>query len=237
MARRPEMNHNGHPMKSAAPLTCSACRQGHLQAATRTRTYSPRGQDVAVELLTSRCDQCGVESTRAAQHQQNLERLALRKQQYGGLLLGEEILALRKRYGLTQQDASKVFGKGKIAFSRYENETTYPDDSTTLLLQLAIDKPEVMKALADKAGIVLPLWAERCEDEQRLKVRPLLTIARAAQATPWHREMHYIAKGGSVELDSIPADVWATPMQRARQAPRVQDASNDRQVAVEAIAS
>ena len=220
---------------------CPSCHEGRLHEATRERVFHPHGEKVVVQLLTSTCKHCGADATSAAQHQENLHRLAARKSHYGDLLMGQEILALRRKYGLTQQQASRIFGKGKIAFSRYENETTYPDDSTTLLLQLAIDKPEVMKALADKAGIVLPLWAERCEDEQRLKVRPLLTIARAAQATPWHREMHYIAKGGSVELDSIPAEVWATPMQRARQTHGVQDASNDRQVqehaAAEAIAS
>ena len=96
--------------------------------------------------------------------------MAARKAHYGNLLMGEEILAIRRRYGLTQQDASTIFGKGIIAFSRYEKEVTYPDDSTTLLLQLAIENPTVIKKLADKAGIELPLWAARCEDEQLLKV-------------------------------------------------------------------
>jgi len=119
---------------------------------------------VTVDLLTSRCDACGVESTRAAQHDENLRRLATRKEHYGALLMGEEILALRKRYGLTQQAASRIFGKGKIAFSRYENEATYPDVSTTLLLTMAIEKPDSLKWLADKVGVEIPLWRERCED-------------------------------------------------------------------------
>lgn len=150
---------------------CPACKQGHLNSALRTRTFHPRGIAVEVELLTSECDHCHVQTTRAAQHDENLRRLAARKAAYGGLLMGEEILSLRKRYGLTQQAAAKIFGKGKIAFSRYENEASYPDDSTTLLLRLAIDKPDVIKALADWAGVELPLWAERCEDDQRLRAR------------------------------------------------------------------
>jgi transcriptional regulator with XRE-family HTH domain len=101
--------------------------------------------------------------------------LAERKAHYGNLLMGEEILALRMRKGLTQQQASKVFGKVKIAYSRYESEVTYPDESTTLLLKLAMERPDVMKDLADKAGVELPLWTERCEDEQRVKLRALPT--------------------------------------------------------------
>lgn len=154
---------------------CPVCRKGHLEATERVRVFGPHGKRVEVKLQTSVCNACGETTTKASQHRENLRVLAERKVHYGDLLMGEEILALRKRYGLTQQQASKVFGKGKIAFSRYESETTYPDESTTLLLTMAIERPEVMKALADKAGVELSLWKERCEDEQRVKLRSLPT--------------------------------------------------------------
>ena len=154
---------------------CPVCRKGHLEAAERVRVFEPHGKRVEVKLQTSVCNACGETTTKASQHRENLRVLAERKVHYGDLLMGEEILALRKRYGLTQQQASKVFGKGKIAFSRYESETTYPDESTTLLLKLAMERPDVMKDLADKAGVELPLWTERCEDEQRVKLRALPT--------------------------------------------------------------
>ena len=160
-------------MNQAKMRRCPACRQVGLQPATRVREFHPRGQasPVRVELLTSVCPSCAAEATSAAQHSENLNRLKARKAQYGGLLLGEEILSLRRRYGITQQAAAKIFGKGKIAFSRYENETSYPDESTTLLLTLAIEKPDVIRALADKAGVELPLWGARCEDERAAKTR------------------------------------------------------------------
>lgn len=155
---------------------CPVCRKGHLVAKEHVRVYQPHGKPVEVRLQTSVCDACGESTTKASQHKANLRALAERKAHYGDVLMGEEILALRKRYGLTQQQASRVFGKGKIAFSRYESETTYPDESTTLLLTLAIERREVMKSLADKAGVELPLWKERCEDEQRVKVRSLTSM-------------------------------------------------------------
>lgn len=154
---------------------CPVCRKGHLEATERVRVFEPHGKRVEVKLQTSVCNACGETTTKASQHKENLRVLAERKVHYGDLLMGEEILALRKRYGLTQQQASKVFGKGKIAFSRYESESTYPDESTTLLLKLAMERPDVMKDLADKAGVELPLWTERCEDEQRVKLRALPT--------------------------------------------------------------
>ncbi len=152
---------------------CPVCRKGHLVAAQRIRVFEPNGKRVEVPLQTSVCDVCEEATTKASQHKENLRALAARKAHYGKLLMGEEILALRKRYGLTQQQASRIFGKGKIAFSRYESETSYPDESTTLLMTLAIEKADAMKWLADKAGVDLPLWTERCEDEQRVKLRPI----------------------------------------------------------------
>ena len=149
---------------------CPACRKGYLHPITHTQVFRPRGAEVAVELLASTCDACGVQTTRASQHEENLKRLAARKPHYGNVLMGEEIMALRKRYGLTQQAAAKVFGKGKIAFSRYENEVTYPDDCTMLMLSMALEKPDSLKWLADRAGVELPLWRERCADG-RLSLR------------------------------------------------------------------
>ncbi|RJP65477.1 MAG: hypothetical protein C4535_14910 [Comamonadaceae bacterium] len=153
---------------------CPACRKGHLHSITHTKVFRPRGAEVTVELLASKCDACGVQTTRAAQHDENLRRLAARKPQYGNVLMGEEIVALRKRYGLTQQAAAKIFGKGKIAFSRYENEVTYPDDGTTLMLSMALEKPDSLKWLADRAEVELPLWPERCED-RRMSLRSVPT--------------------------------------------------------------
>ena len=175
---------------------CPACRKGHLHVTTRNEVFRPRSVEVVVELLASKCDACGVQTTRASQHEENLRRLAARKQHYGSVLMGEEIMALRKRYGLTQQAAAKIFGKGKIAFSRYENEVTYPDDSTMLLLRMALEKPDSLKWLAAKAGVELPMWQERCKDG-----RPSLRMVEASQK---------VRTAVSEQID-IPAKMYGMP--------------------------
>ena len=162
---------------------CPARRKGRLMAAQYTRRFELKGKPVEVKLQTSECAACGETTTKASQHRENLRALAERKAHYGNVLMGEEILALRKRYGLTQQQASTLFGKGKIAFSRYESETSYPDESTTRLLTLAIEKAEVMKWLADKAGVDLPLWPERCEDDRSVKLRLIQGVRTPAMTT------------------------------------------------------
>lgn len=169
---------NRHPGESMSvqhtkSRLCPACRQAELQPTTYVRQFRPRGRTISVELLTSKCPTCGAEATNAAQHAENLRRLKARKGQYDSLLLGEEVLALRRRYGITQQQAAKLFGKGKIAFSRYENEVSYPDETATLLFTLAIEKPGVIRWLADRAKVELPLWAAHCEDERKEKLRAI----------------------------------------------------------------
>lgn len=218
-------------MKQTLP-TCPACRTGQLHPATRVRQFSPRGYAVSVELQTSRCDQCGIETTRASQHKDNLARLAARKAQYGSVLMGEEILALRKQYGLTQQQASLLFGKGKIAFSRYENETTYPDDTTSLLLKLAIESPAVMKSLADKAHIEMPLWAARCEDEQRIKVRQLNNVPNTA---PLYKAT-YVAEGEIARLGERVGKASAQPAS-VRQTVTLQSLNVSGQFSLQAVAA
>lgn len=206
---------------------CPVCRKGQLLPTTTHRDFKPKGQAVRVELLASVCDHCGKQTVRSAQHDENLRRLADRKNrpEYEGLLLGEEVAALRTRYGLTQQMASKIFGKGKIAFSRYENEVTFPDDSTTLLLRMAIHKPDSLKWLADQAGVNIPLWQERCEDS-RLSIRKVPSSpnnvrvlervdylapgpAPSVAASGWHE----VQPGGRCKVAVFRADI--VPMQAA----------------------
>ena len=76
-------------MKTESPLLprCPVCRKGQLHAGVRTEVFHPHGKDVTVELLVSRCDACGEETTRASQHDENLRRLAARKAAYDGLLM------------------------------------------------------------------------------------------------------------------------------------------------------
>lgn len=175
--------------QSVKQRRCPACRSTDIASVTYQRQFHPHGKLVEVTLLTSRCSSCDAEFTNAAQHAENLVRLKARKAEYDGLLLGEEIFALRRRYGITQQQAAKIFGRGKIAFSRYENEVSYPHESTTDLLELAIEQPAVIKRLADKKGVELPLWTARCEDERQVKLRRISGIDVADPAARrWARK-------------------------------------------------
>ncbi|MDP2810222.1 MAG: type II toxin-antitoxin system MqsA family antitoxin [Rhodocyclaceae bacterium] len=56
-----------------------------------------------------------------------------------------EMRAVRKKLGLRQADAGRIFGGGASAFSEYERGKTQPHKSTVLLLRLLDRHPELLQ--------------------------------------------------------------------------------------------
>jgi putative zinc finger/helix-turn-helix YgiT family protein len=164
-------------------ITCRKCRKGRLLPTEKVESYHPpKLAVVEVRLLASRCDLCSAETVLPSQQEANIEKRRERKAGYGEHLIGEEIFAFRRKYGLSQQDFSKVFGLGKIAFSRYENEKSFPEESTRKLIQMAMYFPDVLKRLADDSGVEIPLWGARLEQSRAQKVRAFRVIGGGEQA-------------------------------------------------------
>ena len=61
--------------------------------------------------------------------------------------LAVEMRTMRKKLGLRQADAGKLFGGGISAFSEYERGKTQPHKSTVLLLKLLNKHPELLDEL------------------------------------------------------------------------------------------
>lgn len=57
----------------------------------------------------------------------------------------KELRRIRKKLGLTQKEAAKVFGGGVNAFSRYERGEIEPSTSTMKLLRLLDKHPELLE--------------------------------------------------------------------------------------------
>ncbi len=55
--------------------------------------------------------------------------------------------AIRKKLGLKQADAGKLFGGGVSAFSEYERGKTQPHKSTVLLFKLLDKHPDLLKEI------------------------------------------------------------------------------------------
>ena len=61
--------------------------------------------------------------------------------------IAQTLRTLRKKLGLKQAEAGRLFGGGVNAFSEYERGKTRPPKSTVLLLHLLGRHPELLKEL------------------------------------------------------------------------------------------
>jgi HTH-type transcriptional regulator/antitoxin MqsA len=61
--------------------------------------------------------------------------------------IAESVRDIRKKLGLRQAEAGKLFGGGASAFSEYERGKTQPHKSTVLLLKLLDKHPELLDEL------------------------------------------------------------------------------------------
>ena len=102
------------------------------------------------------CDECNTQGFLQGQRDENQGLI----QEYMKTLIEyvspSDILALREKYLLTQEQAGMIFGGGKQGFSKWERGMTAPAGPTARLIKLALKNPDSMRELAVQAGIQLP---------------------------------------------------------------------------------
>ncbi|GJL81859.1 MAG: hypothetical protein DHS20C01_14930 [marine bacterium B5-7] len=133
---------------------CPVCdAKGLIQkTVSRSLTHSDVTEDVS-GFLRSVCESCGTVSVDPTQSRHNKRLVQKFRKKADGLLLGEQILAIREKYQITQLQASKMFGGGPVAFSKYESDEISHNRSMDLLLRIASESRLVFWRLAEIAGI------------------------------------------------------------------------------------
>jgi len=110
------------------------------------------------DLECYRCDACGADPVFTDQIRRNQLKIADTKRAHDGLLTGAQIRGVRERLGLTQSQASEVFGGGANAFSKYERGDVMQSVAMDRLLKVADFVPGVMDFLRIEAGIANGGW-------------------------------------------------------------------------------
>ena len=116
---------------------CPICEEGILTAHNGFEAQEYRGQTGNIPFAYSECAACGSEQANAAQTRDNKRAMLAFKKEVDGLLTGQEIKALRKRYNLTQAQAASIFGGGPVAFSKYESDDVMQSEPMDNLLRVA----------------------------------------------------------------------------------------------------
>ena len=127
---------------------CGACGSMAMEQAEKDLTNTYKGKKITVPAVRGwHCAECGecefMEETEA-------ERFASETSEAMAAIdagLAKEIRAIRKRLGLKQAEAAKLFGGGINAFSEYERGIRQPSKAMVILMNLLAHHPELLKEI------------------------------------------------------------------------------------------
>lgn len=141
-------------------LHCLECENGRLSAALFADDFQHEGIPIHVDGLECYvCGQCGADPVFPDQIRRNERRIADAKRRSDGRMTGDEVRAVREQFGLSQQEASELFGGGVNAFSKYERGAVLQSVAMDRLLKATAFYPELidfLRAESQLAGGVDP---------------------------------------------------------------------------------
>ncbi len=103
-----------------------------------------------------RCGRCGEGFFHGEMMDDSLRRATAVIRAEDGLLAPDEIVALRKKYGLTQAQLERLIGAGAKTVVRWECGTVAQNKTADTLLRVLLDHPDVVAALKRQNGLVKP---------------------------------------------------------------------------------
>lgn len=103
-----------------------------------------------------RCSRCGEEYLNGEMMDDSQRRATAVIRAEDGLLAPDEIVSLRKKYGLTQAQLERLIGAGEKTVVRWERGTVAQNKTADTLLRVLLDHPEVVAALKQQRGLAKP---------------------------------------------------------------------------------
>lgn len=103
-----------------------------------------------------RCGQCCEEYFNGEMMDDSLRRATTVIRAEDGLLAPDEIVGLRKKYGLTQAQLERLIGAGPKTVVRWERGTVSQNKTADTLLRVLLEHPEVVAGLKRQHGITRP---------------------------------------------------------------------------------
>jgi HTH-type transcriptional regulator/antitoxin MqsA len=134
---------------------CPACGEGNLSSSSNLAPLSYKGVEEDVPYYFSSCDSCGSELADKSDIVKNNRIANAFYKKVDGFLSGTDLKQLRKHYGLTQEQSALLFGGGKVAFSRYENDDICQSSAMDSLIRLCLDNPYNFILLAKNKKVSL----------------------------------------------------------------------------------
>lgn len=141
--------------KPRSHSTCPVC-EGRLARVAEVRDFAVGRRAVRVPDRFSRCTACGEEFYAPGQLEATQRRASGVVRSEEGLLLPEEIRAIRESLGLTQSGFERLLGVGAKTVVRWERGTVFQNQATDALLRVIQAFPAAASFLAERHGVALP---------------------------------------------------------------------------------
>jgi HTH-type transcriptional regulator/antitoxin MqsA len=132
---------------------CKLCKSDNISQFNDQERIFYKGTELSVSMEYSICNSCGREFISKQQIINNDARMRDAKKSLDGLMTSGEIYDARKKLGLTQEQASEVFGGGKNAFSKYERSEVSQSAAMDKLIRICLKHPNVFREMLASAGI------------------------------------------------------------------------------------
>jgi HTH-type transcriptional regulator/antitoxin MqsA len=132
---------------------CIVCKSNDIKCHVAVEIVRYKGHQLQVPLEYSVCESCDREFVPKPQILAGEAAVRNAKKKFDGLLSSEEIVMARARLSISQEQASRVFGGGKNAFSKYERGEVSQSVAMDKLIRVCLNHKNVFQELAQKAGI------------------------------------------------------------------------------------
>ena len=127
---------------------CKLCNSEDVSDYVEAEDISYKGSTLQVSIAYSLCNNCDREFISKPQILQNEAALRAAKKDDDGLLSSEEIIRARRTLSLTQEQAARVFGRGRNAFSKYERGEVSQSVAMDKLIRICLSHREIFHELA-----------------------------------------------------------------------------------------
>lgn len=132
---------------------CPVCGEGHLHSESELVEFEYKNTKKVLATKYSICDECDSEIASEDDAKFNKRSVTAFHKTVDGLLTGDELKKIRKILGITQQQASIIFGGGPNSFTKYENDDVIQSVAMDSLIRLSIDSVDSFDILCRKKGI------------------------------------------------------------------------------------
>ena len=135
-------------MGASEIINCKLCKSEDVSDFVEAEEITYKGSNLQVSIAYYLCNNCDREFISKPQILQNEAALRAAKKDYDGLLSSEEIIRARRTLSLTQEQAARVFGGGRNAFSKYERGEVSQSVAMDKLIRICLNHREVFHELA-----------------------------------------------------------------------------------------